>query len=50
MDQYDRNNIIGAFKKREIPIMVATDVAGRFYFTFIANLITQIFLYNISKH
>ncbi|XP_071811581.1 ATP-dependent RNA helicase DDX42-like [Apostichopus japonicus] len=29
MDQYDRNNIIGAFKKREIPIMVATDVAAR---------------------
>lgn len=29
MDQYDRNNIISAFKKREIPILVATDVAAR---------------------
>ena len=28
MDQFERNKVINAFKKKEIPIMVATDVAG----------------------
>lgn len=29
MDQFDRNNIINSFKKKEIPILIATDVAAR---------------------
>ena len=29
MDQTERNAIISAFKKKEIPILVATDVAGK---------------------
>ena len=28
MDQFERNKVINAFKKQEIPILVATDVAG----------------------
>ena len=28
MDQNERNNVISAFKKKEMPILVATDVAG----------------------
>ena len=27
MDQFERNKVINAFKKQEIPILVATDVA-----------------------
>jgi len=29
MDQFERNKVINAFKKQEIPILVATDVAGK---------------------
>lgn len=29
MDQFERNNVINAFKKQEVPILVATDVAAR---------------------
>ncbi|XP_071102473.1 ATP-dependent RNA helicase DDX42-like [Haliotis cracherodii] len=29
MDQTERNNVISAFKKKEMPILVATDVAAR---------------------
>ena len=29
MDQFERNNVINAFKKQEVPILVATDVAGK---------------------
>lgn len=29
MDQFERNKVINAFKKQEIPILVATDVAAR---------------------
>jgi len=29
MDQFERNNVINAVKKQEIPILVATDVAGK---------------------
>ncbi len=32
MDQTERNAIISAFKKKEIPILVATDVAGESYY------------------
>lgn len=28
MDQIDRNQVIGAFRKKEVNILVATDVAG----------------------
>lgn len=30
MDQADRNKVITKFKKQEVNIMVATDVAGKF--------------------
>ena len=29
MDQFERDKVINSFKKQEIPILVATDVAGR---------------------
>lgn len=29
MDQFERNKVINAFKKQEIPVLVATDVAAR---------------------
>lgn len=29
MDQFERNKVINSFKKQEIPILVATDVAGK---------------------
>ena len=29
MDQFERNKVINAFKKQEIPILVATDVTGK---------------------
>lgn len=29
MHQEERNSVINAFKKQEVPIMVATDVAGK---------------------
>ena len=29
MSQMERNDVITAFKKKEMPILVATDVAGR---------------------
>ena len=35
MDQFERNNVINAFKKKEIPIMVATDVAGMSLYEFL---------------
>ena len=28
MHQEERNSVINAFKKQEVPVMVATDVAG----------------------
>ena len=28
MDQFERNKVITSFKKKEVPILVATDVAG----------------------
>ena len=31
MSQMERNDVITAFKKKEMPILVATDVAGRSY-------------------
>ena len=38
MDQFERNKVINAFRKQEMPTLVATDVAGtalvmRFTFT-----------------
>jgi ATP-dependent RNA helicase DDX42 len=30
MDQIDRNKVIGAFRKKERDILIATDVAGNF--------------------
>ena len=30
MDQIERNKVITAFKRREVNILVATDVAGKF--------------------
>jgi ATP-dependent RNA helicase DDX42 len=30
MSQMERNEVINAFKKKEMPILVATDVAGRY--------------------
>jgi ATP-dependent RNA helicase DDX42 len=36
MAQFDRTQVINEFKKRDIPILVATDVAGLFVaFSFI---------------
>lgn len=32
MDQAERNKVITKFKKQEVNIMVATDVAGKFIF------------------
>jgi len=33
MAQYDRSQVINEFKKRDMPILIATDVAGlSFYF------------------
>jgi len=29
MDQFERNKVINAFKKQEIPILAATNVAGK---------------------
>ena len=29
MDQFERNKVVNAFKKQEIPIWVAADVAGK---------------------
>ena len=29
MDQFERNKVITSFKKKEVSILVATDVAGR---------------------
>jgi len=29
MDQFERNKVMNAVKKQEIPILVATDVAGK---------------------
>lgn len=29
MDQSERNKVISDFKKKDIPVLVATDVAGR---------------------
>ena len=29
MDQFERNKVINAFKRQEVPVLVATDVAGR---------------------
>lgn len=29
MDQFERNKVITSFKKNEVPILVATDVAGK---------------------
>jgi superfamily II DNA/RNA helicase len=34
MQQYDRTQIITEFKKRDMPILIATDVAGLFFFPF----------------
>jgi len=40
MDQFERNKVINAFKKQEIPILVATDVAGKKQF-FVFLLVKQ---------
>ncbi|CAH3192691.1 unnamed protein product, partial [Porites evermanni] len=29
MDQFERNKVINAFKRQEVPVLVATDVAAR---------------------
>lgn len=29
MDQFERNKVLGQFRKKEVPILVATDVAGK---------------------
>lgn len=29
MDQFERNKVIASFKKKEVPVLVATDVAGK---------------------
>ena len=35
MDQIERNKVITAFKRREVNILVATDVAGKFLWIYI---------------
>jgi superfamily II DNA/RNA helicase len=32
MAQYDRTQVINDFKKRDMPILIATDVAGLLFF------------------
>jgi superfamily II DNA/RNA helicase len=32
MAQFDRTQVITEFKKRDMPILIATDVAGLFFF------------------
>ena len=31
MSQMERNDVISSFKKKEVPILVATDVAGQIF-------------------
>jgi superfamily II DNA/RNA helicase len=33
MAQYDRTQIINEFKKRDMPILIATDVAGMWFYS-----------------
>ncbi len=35
MAQYDRTQVINDFKKRDMPILIATDVAGLLFFFFL---------------
>jgi superfamily II DNA/RNA helicase len=34
MAQYDRTQVINEFKKRDMPILIATDVAGLLFLSF----------------
>jgi len=34
MAQFDRTQVINDFKKRDMPVLIATDVAGLSYFSF----------------
>ena len=38
MDQFERNKVINAFKKQEIAILVATDVAGKKWFGLLCSV------------
>lgn len=40
MDQSERNKVITDFKKKNLPVLVATDVAGKFLFPFICAAYT----------
>lgn len=43
MDQFERNKVITSFKKKAVPILVATDVAGN-HKPFVQNLCFFLFI------
>ena len=47
MDQIERNKVITRFKKKEVPILVATDVAGKNNLAFF--LFLDFFNFNFRK-
>ena len=44
MSQTERNEIIHAFKKKEMPVLVATDVAGKYIFSLILSIVSFLFV------
>lgn len=48
MDQAERNKVITQFKKQEVNIMVATDVAGKFIFMHV-SIVTSGLILNICS-
>lgn len=48
MDQAERNKVITQFKKQEVNIMVATDVAGKFIFMYV-SIVTSGLILNICS-
>ena len=44
MDQTERNQVISAFKKKEMPILVATDVAGD-YNSILSNFCAEVIIF-----
>lgn len=45
--QHERNEVIHVFRKENMPILVATDVAGKYYFFFLKILLNYFFMYAI---
>ncbi len=43
MDQFERNKVINAFKKQEIAILVATDVAGKKYYVNVKKIFNVVY-------